>query len=67
MIYKELTFSLSSSEDFHKDLLINSLAEIGFDTFEDIDQDFKAFIPISDFDQEKLSALCYCLLACSQQ
>lgn len=57
MIYRELTFSLNSSEEFHKDLLINSLAEIGFDTFEDIETGFKAYIPISDFDQDKLNSL----------
>lgn len=57
MIYKELTFILSSTEDFHKDLLINSLAEIGFETFEDIDLGFNAYIPIADFDQEKLKPL----------
>lgn len=57
MIYRELTFSLKSSEEFHKDLLINSLAEIGFNTFEDIETGFKAYIPISDFDQDKLNSL----------
>lgn len=57
MIYTELTFSVSSLEDFHKDLLINFLADIGFDTFEDIDQGFKAYIPLSDFDLEKLNDL----------
>jgi len=57
MIYKELTFNLPSSEEFHKDLLINSLAEIGFNTFEDIEQGFKAYIPLSDFDLDKLNTL----------
>ena len=57
MIYNGLTFTLSSTEDFHKDLLINSLAEIGFDTFEELNQGFKAYIPLSDFDEEKLSRL----------
>lgn len=44
MNYREYTFKLSNCEDFHKDLLINSLAEIGFDTFEDLDGGFKGYI-----------------------
>ncbi len=54
MIYKELIFRIKSSEDYHKDLLINSLSEIGFDTFEEIVQGFKAYIPSDDFDQTLL-------------
>ena len=55
MNYKELTFIVSSSEDFHRDLLINSLSEIGFDTFEETDRGFKAYIPVSDFSEENLN------------
>jgi ribosomal protein L11 methyltransferase len=54
MIYKELIFSIKPSEDYHKDLLINGLSEIGFDTFEEIVQGFKAYIPSDDFDQTLL-------------
>lgn len=57
MTYIELIFSLNSTEEFHKDLLINALSEIGFDTFEDTDQGFKAYIPESGLDQEKLDSL----------
>ena len=45
MIYKEYNFTITGTEDFHKDLLINSLAEMGFDTFEDTELGFKAYIP----------------------
>jgi len=44
MGYKELVFRILSEEDFHKDLLINALSEIGFDTFEDTEEGFKAYI-----------------------
>ncbi|SKB43201.1 50S ribosomal protein L11 methyltransferase [Daejeonella lutea] len=44
MNYIEYTFILSGNEYFHQDLLINSLAEIGFDTFEDMKSGFKAYI-----------------------
>src|SRR5688500_2925415 len=55
MNYKELTFIVSSSEDYHRDLLINSLSEIGFDTFEETDSGFKAYISVSNYSNEKLS------------
>lgn len=57
MTYLELIFSLNSTEEFHKDLLINALSEIGFDTFEDTDKGFKAYIPESELDQQKLDGL----------
>lgn len=57
MTYSELIFKLSSSEEFHKDLLINALSEIGFDTFQDTEQGFKAYIPSTDLVQEKLDGL----------
>lgn len=55
MNYKELTFIVSSSEDYHRDLLINSLSEIGFDTFEETDSGFKAYIPVSSYSLEQLT------------
>lgn len=57
MTYIELVFTLQSAEEFHKDLLINALSEIGFDTFEDTDLGFKAYIPESELDQIKLDSL----------
>ncbi|MES2873381.1 MAG: 50S ribosomal protein L11 methyltransferase [Bacteroidota bacterium] len=45
MNYQVYTFTLQSSEAFHQDLLINSLSGIGFDTFEDMENGFKAYIP----------------------
>jgi ribosomal protein L11 methyltransferase len=54
MNYYELLFTVIEGEDYHKDLLINALGEIGFDTFEELDLGFKAYIPSADFDQEKL-------------
>ena len=54
MTYNELIFTIISSEEFHKDILIDALSKIGFDTFEDLDPCFKAYIPASELDQEKL-------------
>src|SRR3978361_434936 len=54
MDYYEFFFSTMPVEDYQQDLLINSLGEIGFDTFEELDAGFKAYIPSADFDQEKL-------------
>src|ERR1700759_2227844 len=54
MNYYELLFTTLPTEDYQQDLLINTLGEIGFDTFEELDFGFKAYIPSANFDQEKL-------------
>ncbi|WP_026899330.1 50S ribosomal protein L11 methyltransferase [Daejeonella oryzae] len=54
MNYKELDFTLNSSEDYQRDLLIDSLSGIGFETFEETDRGFKAYIQDSEFNQESL-------------
>ena len=54
MDYRELTFNIVSNEEFHRDLLINTLSEIGFDTFEETDLGFKAYIPTSHYSKIKL-------------
>lgn len=57
MIYNEVKILLNSQEEFHKDLLINSLSEIGFDTFEDFDGGFNAYIPDEQFKDEEIVLL----------
>lgn len=54
MNYYELLFTTITTEDYQQDLLINALGEIGFDTFEELEFGFKAYIPIADFNEEKL-------------
>ena len=54
MNYIELLFTTLYQEDFQQDLLMNALAEAGFDTFEEVDFGFKAYIPAVDFDKEDL-------------
>lgn len=50
MNYYELLFTTITTEDYQQDLLINTLGEIGFDTFEELEFGFKAYIPVDDFD-----------------
>jgi ribosomal protein L11 methyltransferase len=57
MNYYELLFTTLPAEDYQQDLLINALSEIGFDTFEELDFGFKAYIPSDDFDKTKLDEL----------
>jgi ribosomal protein L11 methyltransferase len=57
MNYYELLFTTITTEDYQQDLLINALGEMGFDTFEEIEFGFKAYIPSDDFDQEKLDEI----------
>jgi len=54
MNYYELVFATFATEDHQQDLLINELAEIGFDTFEEIEGGFKAYIPEGFFNQDML-------------
>lgn len=54
MNYKELVFTVISSEDYHRDLMIHALAGIGYDTFEETEPGFKAYIPSDNFDQSLL-------------
>jgi len=51
MNYYELLFTIITTEDFQQDLLINTLGDIGFDTFEELEFGFKAYIPEDDFNQ----------------
>jgi ribosomal protein L11 methyltransferase len=55
MNYYELLFTTITTEDYQQDLLINALGEIGFDTFEELEFGFKAYIPTTDFDEGKLN------------
>ncbi|AMR32874.1 ribosomal protein L11 methyltransferase [Mucilaginibacter sp. PAMC 26640] len=54
MNYYELLFTTITTEDYQQDLLIGALGEIGFDTFEEVDLGFKAYIPETDFNQGHL-------------
>jgi ribosomal protein L11 methyltransferase len=54
MNYYELLFTVVTEEDYQQDLLINELAELGFDTFEETDLGFKAYIPSEDFDKDQV-------------
>jgi ribosomal protein L11 methyltransferase len=54
MNYYELFFTTIVTEDYQQDLLINALGQIGFDTFEEVEFGFKAYIPTDDFDKTML-------------
>jgi ribosomal protein L11 methyltransferase len=55
MNYYELLFTIASSEDYHADLMIGELAEIGFDTFEETELGFKAYIQSDKFEERVLA------------
>jgi ribosomal protein L11 methyltransferase len=54
MNYYELLFTTLPTEDYQQDLLIHALGEIGFDTFEELDFGFKAYIPADNFNQTEI-------------
>jgi ribosomal protein L11 methyltransferase len=55
MQYIQVTFSFVSIQEYQKDLLINELAEIGFNTFEDTENGFSAFIDHDSYSQYNLT------------
>ncbi len=54
MNYVELLFTTIFQEEYQQDLLMNELAEAGFDTFEEVDFGFKAYLPAAKFNKEEL-------------
>ncbi len=57
MNYYELVFTVIDAEGFYQDLLINDLSQIGFDTFEETDFGFKAYITTEKFNQSQLDEI----------
>ncbi|TDO24380.1 50S ribosomal protein L11 methyltransferase [Pedobacter duraquae] len=57
MEYIQLTFSFVEIADYQQDLLIDELANIGYNTFEDTDSGFAAFISFTDYSLEKLDSV----------
>lgn len=55
MNYYELLFTTIITHDYQQDLLIGALGDIGFDTFEETDLGFKAYIPVDNLDHERLN------------
>ncbi|WP_214071129.1 50S ribosomal protein L11 methyltransferase [Mucilaginibacter sp. dw_454] len=54
MNYYEVLFTTIPTEDYQQDLLINALGDIGFDTFEETELGFKAYIPEINFNKDQL-------------
>lgn len=57
MEYKKVSFSFSAIQDYQQDLLIAELADIGFDTFEDTNEGFDAFIVAATFNETSLNGV----------
>ncbi|WP_199141491.1 50S ribosomal protein L11 methyltransferase [Pedobacter sp. ASV12] len=55
MDYKQVAFQFSQIEEYQQDLLVGALGEIGFDTFEDTDKGFDAFILANQFNEAELN------------
>lgn len=54
MKYIQVTFSFKAIEEYQQDLLIAELADIGFNTFEDIENGFLAFIDFNTYSEDNL-------------
>ncbi len=57
MKYTAVNFISSDIQEWQKDLLIAELGEIGFDTFEDTNTGFSAYIPSSNLDIQALETI----------
>lgn len=55
MQYIKVTFSFITIHEYQQDLLINDLADIGFNTFEDTENGFSAFIDYNSYSQYELA------------
>lgn len=57
MQYTKAIFKFNNIEEFQQDLLISDLADLGFDTFEDSDEGFTAFVIKDNFNEQELKNL----------
>ena len=57
MQYIKAIFTFENIEDYQQDLLISDLAELGFDTFEDSEKGFTAFVVKDNFSEQSLMVL----------
>lgn len=57
MQYTKAIFTFKSIEDYQQDLLISDLADLGFDTFEDSEGGFTAFVIKDNFNEQELKGL----------
>lgn len=57
MKYSEVIFTRIVGEEWQQDLFIAELADLGFDTFEDTETGFAAFIPTANLDLQALETV----------
>jgi len=57
MKYIQVTFSFTNIQEYQQDLLISDLADIGYNTFEDTDRGFAAFVDIDTYNDAELKAV----------
>ncbi|HEX7367185.1 MAG TPA: 50S ribosomal protein L11 methyltransferase [Pelobium sp.] len=57
MDYKELIFKINATETYHTDLLIAALADIDYETFEETQDGFKAYISAANFNDISIKSV----------
>ena len=55
MDYQKVTITITPFQNWLRDVLNSQLAEIGFDSFVEIEDGIEAYIPAKDFDNENLN------------
>ena len=59
MQYIQVTFHFGSVQDYQKDLLIDELAGIGYNTFEDTQDGFAAFVDFDHYSEQELKEMLF--------
>ncbi len=57
MQYIQVTFHFKAIEEYQQDLLIDDLAAIGYNTFDEVEDGFAAFIDFNSYDVDKLNTV----------
>ena len=53
--YIELVFTTAADEEFVADILMNELAEVGFDSFDKNETGFRAYVPSHLYSEENVN------------
>ncbi|WP_316794587.1 50S ribosomal protein L11 methyltransferase [Pedobacter frigoris] len=59
MQYIQVTFHFNKVEEYQKDLLIDELANIGYNTFEDTQDGFSAFVDFDHYSESQLKEMLF--------
>ncbi len=57
MSYQEVVFTQIQGAEAYRDVVIAELADLGFDTFEELEQGFKGYIPTASYNEDAINQM----------